>query len=93
MLADSNVPFLNRSGLVLGYFRIQIATEVRGERLLPFRLPAKFTWIVVGVRNHKHLQRLAVPLVGFVRYVKALFPHAAIGVVELEERVHIQHLK
>lgn len=53
----------------------------------------KFTWIIVGVRNHKHLQSFGVPLIGFIHYVKALFPHTTIRVVKLEERVHIQHLK
>lgn len=55
--------------------------------------PTRFTWIIVGVWNHKHLQRFAGPLIGFIRYVKALLPHTAVGVIKLEERVHIQHLK
>lgn len=56
-------------------------------------MPSQLTRIIVGVGNHKHLQRLIVPLIGFISNVKALFPNATIGVVKLQEGIHIQHLK
>lgn len=56
-------------------------------------LPSQRTWIIVGMGDNKNLQRFLVPLVRLICYVKALFPHATIRVVKLEEGVHIQHLK
>lgn len=64
------------------------------SRNLPVGLiSSQLTWIVVGVGDNKHLKRLPVPLVGLVGNVKALFPHAAVRVVKLEDGVHIQHLE
>lgn len=53
----------------------------------------QLTWIIVGVGDDKHLQCFLIPLVRLVRYVEALFPHSAVYVVELQERVHVQHLQ
>lgn len=55
--------------------------------------PSQLTRIIVGMGDHKHLQRLIVPLVRVVSNVEALFPYAAVRVVKLEKGVHIQHLK
>lgn len=53
---------------------MNISAILQGNRL---------TWVIVGVRDDKHLQLFLIPLIRLVRYVKALFPHAAVDVVEL----------
>ncbi len=50
------------------------------------------TWIVVWMRDHKHLQGLVVPLVGLVGDLKALLPNTSIHVIEAQQGVYIQHL-
>ncbi len=56
-------------------------------------IPSALTWIIVGMGDNKHFQRLIVPLIRVIGNVKALFPYAPIRVVKLEEGVHVQHLK
>ena len=58
-----------------------------------YERPGELTGVVMRVGDDKHLQRLLVPLFRFVRDVEALLPHAAVEVVELQQGVHIQHLK
>ena len=52
----------------------------------------RVTWVIVWVRNHKHLQRLLLITVHGVSDLKALLPDASGWIVKGDSIKHILHL-
>ena len=51
-----------------------------------------YTWVIVGVRNNKYIERFVSIAVKRVTDLKPLFPHTSICVVKWNLLDNVQHL-